>query len=143
MESGELAFAEFLSTHRLVPDVSLLRPLSRWITPLGEPRRYDTRFFLAALPQAQQPRQASSEASGIQWMDVATALQRFRDGDTMLMPPTWAQFHHLRQFSTVLEALEATPDNAPVLPEIVPDSKPLRVRFWLEEDYYADSPYHD
>ncbi|MFB9073478.1 hypothetical protein ACFFX0_20665 [Citricoccus parietis] len=142
LESRELSFAEFLASHRLVPDVSLLRPLSRWITPVGEPRRYDTRFFLAALPQGQEPRQASGEASAVQWMDAATALQKFRDGDTMLMPPTWAQFHHLRQFGTVTEALEAIADGAPVLPELVPDSSPLRVRFWLEDGYYADSPHH-
>ena len=84
LESRELSFAEFLAAHRLVPDVGLLRPLSRWITPVGEPRRYDTRFFLAALPQGQEPRQASGEASAVQWLDAATALEWFRDGSTFL-----------------------------------------------------------
>lgn len=142
LESRELSFADFLAAHRLVPDVGLLRPLSRWITPVGEPRRYDTRFFLAALPQGQEPRQASGEASAVQWLDAATALEWFRDGNTMLMPPTWAQFHHLRQFGTVTEALEAIADCSPIQPEIVPDAQPLRVRFELEEGYYADSPRH-
>lgn len=142
LEAREVSFAEFLAAYRLVPDVSLLRPLSRWITPVGEPRRYDTRFFLAALPSGQEPRQASGEASAVQWLDTNTALQRFRDGETMLMPPTWAQFQHLRQFGTVAEALDASPDCSPVLPEIVPEVQPLRVRFALEDGYYADSPHH-
>lgn len=142
LESREVSFADFLAAHRLVPDVGLLRPLSRWITPVGEPRRYDTRFFLAALPQGQEPRQASGEASAVQWLDAATALEWFRNGSTFLMPPTWSQFHYLQGFGTVAEALDASPDCSPIQPEIVPDAQPLRVRFALEDGYYADSPHH-
>jgi 8-oxo-dGTP pyrophosphatase MutT (NUDIX family) len=142
LESRELSFADFLASYRLVPDASLLRPLSRWITPAGESRRYDTHFFLASLPEGQEPRQASTEASAVQWMSAEAALGMFRSGGTMLMPPTWAQFHYLQRFGTVAEALDAMPDCSPVQPEIVPDAQPLRVRFTLEDAYYADSPHH-
>ncbi|GAA1365028.1 NUDIX domain-containing protein [Arthrobacter rhombi] len=142
LEEHELGFAEFLAAHHLVPDVTLLRPLSRWITPVGEPRRYDTRFILAALPAGQQARQATGEATATRWMDAGTAFRLFREGQTTLMPPTWSQFHHLQRFSSVDEALSTPADCLLVEPVIVPDTQPLRVRFPLEEAYYADSPHH-
>lgn len=143
LEAHELSFADFLAAHRLVPDVSCLRPLSRWITPVGEPRRYDTRFFLAALPDGQTTRQASGEATAVQWMDVTTALQEFRNGRTLLLPPTWAQFQQLQGFRTVSEVLGATMDTASVQPEVVPGTRPVRVQFRLDDVYYADSPQHN
>ena len=49
----ELGFAELLDRHGLVLRSDLLVPWARWITPEFEPRRFDTYFFLAALPEGQ------------------------------------------------------------------------------------------
>src|SRR5438045_1846059 len=50
VEDGRVAFGDLLREHGLAVDGSCLRPWSRWVTPPGESRRYDTRFFIAALP---------------------------------------------------------------------------------------------
>lgn len=143
LEAHELTFAEFLARYHLVPDVSLLRPLARWITPVGEPRRYDTRFFLAALPADQEARRTSREATSTRWLDATTAFRLFRDGETLLMPPTWSQFHHLQRFGTVEELMAASSDPVLVEPVIVPHAQPLRVTFPLQDPYYTDSPHHE
>ena len=142
IEAHELSFSEFLAKFRLVPDFSLLRPWSRWVTPVGEPRRYDTRFLLAALPSGQEAILTTGEATSVSWMTPDRAMNLFRDGATYLMPPTWAQFQRLQGFDSVASALSAAPEIAPIEPELVAGSDPLRVRFPSDEHYYALSPVH-
>ena len=56
----------------------LLRPWARWITPVAEPRRYDTRFFLAALPAGQRARDVGGEADEAAWWQPAAAIRAAR-----------------------------------------------------------------
>ena len=78
-----------------------LVPWARWVTPTFEPRRYDTHFFLAALPDGQEPAERSGEADTIEWLAPAIAL-----GRTML-PPTAATLASLVPYGSVREALAA------------------------------------
>ncbi len=55
LEARELSFGDFLTREGLVLRADLLRPWARWITPLGERRRYDTHFFVAAAPEGRTP----------------------------------------------------------------------------------------
>ncbi|MFD0639332.1 NUDIX hydrolase [Catenulispora yoronensis] len=57
--SRETSLAEFLAARSLVLRTDLLGAWSRWITPEFEPRRYDTAFFVAALPAGQRTRDVS------------------------------------------------------------------------------------
>src|SRR5579863_1800505 len=54
--AGSLSLAQLLRRRGLVLRSDLLRPWARWITPVTEARRYDTRFFAAALPAGQRAR---------------------------------------------------------------------------------------
>ncbi len=63
----ELSFAQFLAAEGLVLRADLVRPWSHWITPEAEPRRYDTRFFVAALPDGQIADGVTTEASHAEW----------------------------------------------------------------------------
>ncbi|MGH7817093.1 MAG: NUDIX hydrolase, partial [Candidatus Binatia bacterium] len=60
------------------------------VTPEHYPVRFDTHFYLAALPPRQTPLQSSEEVSESLWISAADALQRSQSGDFPMMPPTVA-----------------------------------------------------
>ena len=137
LENHELSFYEFLSTHRLSVDFSRLRPLARWVTPEGNPRRYNTRFFLAQLPPGQDALRATGEATVARWMSPQVAFELFRRGETQLMPPTWSQFRTLRDFGSASAALAAELEPRLVSPTIEPGDPPRRVSFPHAHEYYG------
>ncbi|MFE9682704.1 NUDIX hydrolase [Streptomyces sp. NPDC002701] len=113
----DLSFAEFLDRRGLVLRSDLLGAWTRWITPEFEPRRYDTFFFVAALPAGQRTRNASTEADRTVWIRPADAMDGYDKGDLLMMPPTIATLRQLGTYATAAEALAAAPgrDMTPVL----------------------------
>jgi glyoxylase-like metal-dependent hydrolase (beta-lactamase superfamily II) len=79
---------------------------SHWITQAGRPRRYDTRFFLAAAPPHQQPSHDGSELVHHVWITPADALDRHRRGEINLMFPTVKTLEALAQLNTVNAAID-------------------------------------
>ena len=77
----------------------LLRPWAHWITPELEPRRYDTRFFVAALPAGQRTRHVGGEADATMWITPAEAVARFERDELPMMPPTIATLRELAEYS--------------------------------------------
>jgi 8-oxo-dGTP pyrophosphatase MutT (NUDIX family) len=114
---GELSFARFLDRRGLVLRSDLLGAWARWITPEFEPRRYDTWFFVAALPPGQRARNASTEADRTVWIRPADAAARYDRGELLMMPPTISMLRALQPYGTAAEALAAAPaqDLTPVL----------------------------
>jgi 8-oxo-dGTP pyrophosphatase MutT (NUDIX family) len=82
------------------PDPSALLPYAWWITPEAEPRRYDTRFFLAPLPGGHRGSFDQHETVDADWFSAPAALKAYREGAILLAPPTLA----------ILEDLAAAPD---------------------------------
>ncbi|MEU3755075.1 NUDIX hydrolase [Streptomyces olivoreticuli] len=115
--SRELSFAELLDRRGLVLRSDLLGAWARWITPEFEPRRYDTWFFVAALPEGQRTRNASTEADRTQWIRPAAAADGYDRGELLMMPPTVATLRALRPYGSVREVLDAAGDRdlTPVL----------------------------
>ncbi|MEU9785898.1 NUDIX hydrolase [Streptomyces phaeochromogenes] len=113
----DLSFAEFLERRGLVLRSDLLGAWTRWITPEFEPRRYDTWFFVAALPEGQRTRNASTEADRTVWIRPADARDGYDKGDLLMMPPTIATLRQLGAYATAAEALAAATgrDMTPVL----------------------------
>jgi 8-oxo-dGTP pyrophosphatase MutT (NUDIX family) len=70
------------------PAVSALRYVAHWITPSAEPKRFDTRFFLAALPQGQEAHCDLRESTGLVWLKPREALAKNREREIVLPPPT-------------------------------------------------------
>ena len=70
----ELAFTEFLERRGLVLRTDLLAAWAHWVTPEFEPRRFDTRFFVAELPAGQVTRDVSTESDGSGWLRSADAI---------------------------------------------------------------------
>jgi 8-oxo-dGTP pyrophosphatase MutT (NUDIX family) len=133
-----LSFAELLDRRGLVLRADLLRPWAHWITPVVEPRRYDTRFFVAALPDGQRTRDVGGEADRVAWMRPRAALDAYEAGDMGLMPPTAFTLMEMSAFGGVAEVLAAgdARDVQPVLPKIVlTDDDEARILLPYHEGY--------
>lgn len=113
-----LSFAELLTRRRLVLRSDLLRPWARWITPVAEERRFDTRFFVAALPSGQRARDVSGEADEVAWVRPADAVEAARRGEMFMFPPTLVTLVELAAFDSVADALRAPRRVRPRLPEV-------------------------
>ncbi|MFG1998394.1 NUDIX hydrolase [Spirillospora sp. NPDC048911] len=103
-----LSFREFLDRRGLVLRSDLLRPWAHWITPAIEPKRYDTRFFVAAMPAGQRARDVSTEADQVAWVRPGEAAERAREGEWFMLPPTLATLAELAEYETVADVLAAT-----------------------------------
>jgi len=86
--SGALSLGELLARRGLVLRADLLVPWARWITPEGEPRRFDARFFAAALPDGQEAVGHEAEADHVAWLRPADAIDAAKAGELSLLPPT-------------------------------------------------------
>lgn len=113
----ELSFADFLTRRGLVLRGDLLGAWARWITPEFEKRRYDTWFFVAALPEGQRTRNASTEADRTVWVRPDEAAAGYDRGELLMMPPTIATLRQLLPHRTVDETLASASrrDLTPVL----------------------------
>jgi 8-oxo-dGTP pyrophosphatase MutT (NUDIX family) len=108
LEDRSLSFGDFLRTEKLVLRADLLRPWSNWVTPKEErTRRYDTYFFVGALPEGQRADGENTESDRAGWAHPEDAIEDFAEGRALLLPPTWSQLDSLtgRTVSEVL-ALE-------------------------------------
>ncbi|WP_448851116.1 NUDIX hydrolase [Corynebacterium sp. 335C] len=113
LESREVALADLLAGRDLRLRADLLRPWANWLTPESNPIRYDTFFFLAAVPEGQDPDGRTGEADAAGWARPADLLERWAAGEVGLMPPTWAQLRRLEHAADVDAAL-ALADGTPI-----------------------------
>ena len=101
-----IAFSELAkaSGFRVLPDRFVY--LARWITPEREPRRYDTRFFLARAPSGVDFTLRGTELEEARWLAPEEAVRSFEDGDLHMLPPTVHTLRQLAGFSSVVEMVE-------------------------------------
>jgi 8-oxo-dGTP pyrophosphatase MutT (NUDIX family) len=96
LAEGALSFADFLRDEHLVLRSDLLRPWANWVTPEAErTRRYDTYFFVGALPQGQRADGENTESDAAGWTTPQAAIDDFAAGRSFLLPPTWTQLDSL------------------------------------------------
>ncbi len=106
LESRELSLTAFLERRSLVLRTDLLGAWSGWLTPVFEPRRYRTWFFVARLPEGQVTRDVSSEASSVTWEGALEAVAQVDRGDIFMMPPTWLTCLDVAQYADPDDALD-------------------------------------
>jgi 8-oxo-dGTP pyrophosphatase MutT (NUDIX family) len=136
-----LSLAEMLQRRALVLRADLLRAWSHWITPEVEPKRFDTRFFVAAMPAGQRTRDVGGEADRVAWMRPADALAAHDRGELSMLPPTLATLTDLAAYSTVADMLAAGDQREiePVMPKLVLDENDqLRLLLPHDPDYPRD-----
>jgi len=119
----ELALSDLLASSGLVLRSDLLAPWAHWVTPRFEPRRYDTWFFLAALPEGQAALDVSGEADRVAWIHPSAAMAAAEAGEVAMLPPTWTVLEELTAHASVADALAAAHER--VLDTVTPG--------WLDE----------
>jgi 8-oxo-dGTP pyrophosphatase MutT (NUDIX family) len=107
LETRALSMTEFLTRRSLVLRTDLLGAWSRWVTPAFEPRRYDTAFFIAALPAGQQARDVSGEADSTVWTTAPRAIADHATGTVSMLPPTVTTLREIAPHPTTDSVFEA------------------------------------
>jgi 8-oxo-dGTP pyrophosphatase MutT (NUDIX family) len=132
-----LSFADFLRRENLVLRSDLLRPWANWVTPEAErTRRYDTYFFVGALPEGQRADGENTESDCADWAYPRDAIADFAAGRNFLLPPTWTQLDALAG-RTVSDVLAVERKIAPVQPLLE-----KRGDNWVFEFFDSDR-YHE
>jgi 8-oxo-dGTP pyrophosphatase MutT (NUDIX family) len=118
---GDATLLDVLRATGLRPDISGMVYCAHWITPVAEPRRFDTRFFLAELPQGCSVTVDEREMTDAVWLTPADALDLFRRGELPMVFPTVKTIQRLAPYRSVAEALAAFRGRAvaPILPRLV------------------------
>lgn len=90
LQEGRFDLPTFMAAERLYCDVGRLSYFFHRITPEHYPVRFDTRFYLAVLPEGQRPLHSSEEVSESVWLAPRAALDHSQAGNLPMMPPTIA-----------------------------------------------------
>jgi 8-oxo-dGTP pyrophosphatase MutT (NUDIX family) len=110
-------FSEIVVALRATLALDQLVPMARWITPAAEPKRYDTRFFLAPAPTDQTGSHDHEETTEALWTTPSDALLREARGEILLPPPTLRTLEILSHSRSVDDALLQAASRRPPLVE--------------------------
>jgi len=119
-----------------------LTPFSRWITPKAMKTRYDTRFFIAVIPDRQQVSTDDNELINYTWIKAADAITLNENARIKLLPPTLFILDELKTFSKVDEIIDyaVNKDKPVIMPEAFSANGTAGVRFPFAPDY-SDTDY--
>jgi 8-oxo-dGTP pyrophosphatase MutT (NUDIX family) len=98
----KLTMTELLARRGLRLRDDLLLPWDRWITPEFEPKRFDTWFFVALLPEGQTARDVSGESEVATWASPEAAEE------LPMLPPTRSTVDSLRPYVRIEEVIAAS-----------------------------------
>ncbi|MEO8696189.1 MAG: NUDIX hydrolase [Acidimicrobiales bacterium] len=112
VEQGDTLLHDVLLRHELFVDAWQMALIARWLTPVGPPRRYDTLFFLCAMPVGQEATSDGTESEHLEWVRPVEGLERWRRGEYVMLPPTVASLQQLAQHGSARDMLDAYGDAA-------------------------------
>ena len=117
----QLMLRDILQQCKYRIDFSDVVYFAHWITPVAEPRRYDTRFFAARLPDGREVLADPREMTDAVWLTPADALERFSRGQLPMVFPTVRTLEQLAEYRTTDDALAALRNHAvePIMPRLV------------------------
>ncbi len=143
LNSKETSFEAILRAEGLRLEVEGVVYFAHWITPEGAPRRYDTRFFVAAAPEHQVGLHDNGETVANVWIAPGDALERYRAGDFDLILPTIKNLEALARYPDVASALadaRTFRDLPAIAPRMLMEDGELRVLLPGEEGFERASP---
>ncbi|HSP37833.1 MAG TPA: NUDIX hydrolase [Frankiaceae bacterium] len=134
------SLSDLLARRQLRLRADLLRPWAHWVTPEVEPKRYDTRFFVAAMPAGQATRDVGGESDRMVWLRPQEALDLHEAGGLAMLPPTAFTLAELTAYSSVNSVLAAANerDIKPVLPRVVLTGEQAQLLLPTDEGYEHD-----
>jgi 8-oxo-dGTP pyrophosphatase MutT (NUDIX family) len=101
--AGRLTLRQLAAEAGIQYSLDQLTYIAHWITPEPEPRRYDTRFFLAAVPAAVEHMIHEPEMVEARWLSARVAVDGFREGTLKMLPPTVHTLRRLAEFGSAAE----------------------------------------
>jgi 8-oxo-dGTP pyrophosphatase MutT (NUDIX family) len=101
IHNGTLSIVELCRREELRLATDRVHYFSHWITPVGPPRRYDTRFFLAHMPANQEPAHHEGELEDGLWIRPADALAHQEAGRWTMIFPTLTTLRSLARYGDV------------------------------------------
>ncbi len=140
-------FARMLATRSLRLDDTRLLPWSRWITPKVPTvtnKRFDTRFFVAALPPGQQARPDGIETVDGVWLRPREALQRYWDQAIDFAPPQIMTLAHLSHYASVQQVLGMARGHRPahIAPEPFDEPDGTRITCYPGDPRHSEGQRH-
>ena len=140
VHDGALSLAEFCRQEGLRLAVDTISYVSHWVTPVGEKRRFDTRFFVAVAPPAQDPLHDDKETIASLWVTPTDALGRAERGELAMIPPTVANLQFLaphHSTSAAVAAAQTIGVPTPIVPKLRygSDGRVVEVLFPDDPDY--------
>jgi 8-oxo-dGTP pyrophosphatase MutT (NUDIX family) len=138
----EAAVRELREEAGIAVDTDALVPFAHWVTPEAETRRYDTWFYVVAVPGTQAAIHDGSENTGSLWIEPAAALEAGARAEIALPPPTWMTLRQLAAFDTIdavlawardarIECVQPTVDERDGMKQLTVPGEPPR-RFVME-----------
>lgn len=139
---------QVLADAGLVLRADLLHAWARWITPPASPKRYDTAFFVARVPEGQAADAHTSEAVEAAWWHPAEALEHWQRGDMKLMAPTFRTLEEIGEHPDAAAVLAAADERVvrAVMPRVRRDGEKVVVvlpddpDFDIAEDHLTPGP---
>lgn len=101
---GDLTMSRLCEIEGLTLAADHLSYFSHWLTPDSVPRRFDTRFFLASMPAAQDTNAHHWETAGSEWVKPAEALAAAAAGRWRMISPTLTSLKSIAEFASPEEA---------------------------------------
>lgn len=99
--AGGATFATIADDLDLRLRTDLMVPLSRWVTPANMPRRFDARFFVAALPDGAEATFVGEEVAGHAWLSPGDALVAMAEGRLAMWLPTSTTLQQIQYATSV------------------------------------------
>jgi 8-oxo-dGTP pyrophosphatase MutT (NUDIX family) len=142
LEAGRTSLGQAMAGLGLEPDVAGLKPYNRWITPKARPKRFDTTFYLALMPQGQKAACDHKETSEGLWLGPARALAENQAGNVELAPPQVRLLGELATHASLDGLLESVrrPSLSPVEPFLWINGKERVIMLPWDPDYETREP---
>ena len=127
----------WLEEEDLVLDLGALAPWSWWVTPKGQHKRFDTRFFVAVLPEEQSAAHDRVEITGLRWDRPQDALDAQAEGRMVVIFPTRRNLSALAEHDSAAAAWRAADEGRVDLRRIEPEV------VIVGDDVLVQHPYED